>query len=154
MIKNIIGPRMLMKIMRFWPPYFTAGIKIDFVNEDFTQIDVSMKQRFYNTNYVGTHFGGSLYSMCDPFYMFILLQHLGADHIVWDKAAQIKFIKPGKGTVRASFKISLDEIQKIKEQAAKNRKIEPVFETYIFNKNNEEVALVHKTLYVRAKNKQ
>lgn len=55
---------------------------------------------------MGTHFGGSLYAMCDPFYMWILMENLGKDFIVWDKAATIRFKKPGTGTVNAEFEIS------------------------------------------------
>ena len=83
MIK-FISPKRLMKLLSFSPPYLFAGISIVEVNDDFTKIVVQMKQRPWNTNYVGSHFGGSLYSMCDPFYMFILLHHLPG-HTIWDK---------------------------------------------------------------------
>jgi len=140
-----------MKYIKFWPPFFSSGIKVDSINEEFTSIKVSMKQYPYNTNYVGVHFGGSLYSMSDPFYMFILLEHLSPNFIVWDKEASIKFIKPATGKVNVSFEIPLSEIDKIKEQALKLEKYEPEFETYIYNENNEVVAKVWKKLYVRKK---
>ena len=96
---SLISPKRLMKLLSFWPPYLFAGISIVEVNDDFTKIVVQMKQRPWNTNYVGSHFGGSLYSMCDPFYMFILLHHLPG-HTVWDKGASFKFKKPGIGVMR------------------------------------------------------
>ena len=137
---NFISPRFIFKLLSFWPPYLAAGISIKEINEDVTSVKVQMKQRFYNTNYVGTHFGGSLYSMCDPHYMFILLHHLKDDHIVWDKAAQIEFLKPGKGKVTIEFKIDLNEIEKIKKSALLNFKVEPVFEAYIYDEKNQQVA--------------
>ncbi len=79
-----------------WPPYFGAGIRIEHVNEDFRYVRVALKRSWYNSNYVGTQFGGSMYSMTDPFFMLILINNLGKDYIVWDKAARIEFIKPGK----------------------------------------------------------
>ena len=70
-----------------------------------------MKLRFWNTNYVGSHFGGSLYSMTDPFYMFILLEHLKKDHIIWDKSADIEFLRPAKGEVKAIFEINESDLE-------------------------------------------
>ena len=78
--------------MRWWPPYLGAGVKVDHVDASLNTIKVSMRLDRRNRNYVGTHFGGNLYSMCDPWYMFILLERLGSDFIVWDKAASIEFL--------------------------------------------------------------
>lgn len=150
MIK-FISTKTVLKIISFWPPFLASGISVESVNDDFTEISVKMVQRFYNTNYVGTHFGGSLYSMCDPFYMFILLHHLNKDHIVWDKAANINFISPGKGTVKAKFSISLDDIQKIKSDAKVNHSVKPEFTTTVIDSNGKIVAKVVKTLYVKRK---
>ncbi len=77
---------------------------------------------WYNRNYVGTQFGGSLYSMVDPFYMLMLMENLGRDYIVWDKAASIDFISPGKGPVYAEFFIDealLDEVRRQTEGGEK-----------------------------------
>ena len=68
-----------IRLINLYPPYLGSGISIKAVNEDFTKISVQLKMHWYNRNAVGTHFGGSLYSMCDPFYMFILMEHLGKD---------------------------------------------------------------------------
>ena len=150
-LKKLISPRKIMKFMRFYPPYLGGGIYVEEVNDDFNELKISMKQTVLNTNYVGTHFGGSLYSMCDPFYMFILLHHLGKDYIVWDKAAEIKFIKPGKGKVSAVFRIELDDIEKLKNQANEQDKVEPIFETYVTNEAGENIAYLKKRLYIKKK---
>jgi hypothetical protein len=94
----------LLKWMSYWPPFFGAGIRIREISDDFTYVRVEMKLRFWNRNYVGTHFGGSLYSMVDPFYMLMLIENLGRDYIVWDKSASIRFLKPGRGRVSAEFR--------------------------------------------------
>ena len=149
---NVITPRRLMKLLSFWPPYFFSGIKIIGVNDNFTKIDVCMKQRFWNTNYVGSHFGGSLYSMCDPFYMFILLHHLKG-HTVWDKGAKFNFKKPGYGTVFATFEIELETIQLLKEEASKSYSFSPVFKTVIRDQANTVILELEKTLYIKKKAK-
>lgn len=132
-------------------PYLGSGISVKSANEDFTAIDVQMKMRWYNRNLVGTHFGGSLYSMCDPFYMFILMENLGKGYIVWDKAASIKFKKPGLSTVTARFEISKERIAEIKQEVDKIGKNDYTFFTTIQNEKGEIIAEVEKVVYVRKK---
>ena len=102
----------LFKLMfNFYPPYWATGIIVRKVSPDYREIIVHLKMRWYNRNFVNTHFGGSLYSMTDPFFMFMLIQILGKEYIVWDKAAHIDFIKPGRGTVTAKFAINEKQIE-------------------------------------------
>jgi hypothetical protein len=84
-------------LLNVWPPFLGAGIRVNRFQPDWKGIEVEMKLRRWNSNYVGTHYGGSLYSMADPFYMLMLIENLGSDYIVWDKSATIRFKKPGKG---------------------------------------------------------
>lgn len=139
------------KLFGLWPPYFGTGIKIDKISTDYRHVEVSMKLHWYNQNYVGTHFGGSLYAMTDPFYMLILIQNLGKNYIVWDKAAYIEFKKPGRGKVSASFTFTEEEIQAVKHQADMNEKF--VFDKPVDVVDEEGiiVATIVKTLYVRKK---
>jgi hypothetical protein len=88
--------RKLRRRINFYPPYLGAGVRVTHIADDFRHIEVEMPLRFYNRNYFGTHFGGSLYSMCDPFYVLMLANILGPDYIVWDKAANIRFKSPAK----------------------------------------------------------
>lgn len=144
--KRTVG---LPMAMRFFAPYVGAGVQVSKPGPGASPIEVHMPLTFLNTNYVGTHFGGSLYSMCDPFYMFILMESLGEDYIVWDKSATIDFLKPGTGTVSARFEIAPEIIAEIKQLVAERRKIDYVFETDILNEAGEAVAHLQKTLYVR-----
>lgn len=112
-------------------------------------IEVEMKLRFWNRNYVGTHYGGSLYSMCDPFFMLILMRKLGKDYIVWDKSAQIKFVKPGSGKVKARFHVPDEKIQSIKEELEAKKKADYEFEVSVTDEQNNIVAEVKKLIYVR-----
>ena len=72
--------------LNLYPPYWGTGIFVKKISPDFREIIVQMKMTWYNRNYVNTHFGGSLYSMTDPFFMLMLMQILGKEYIVWDKA--------------------------------------------------------------------
>lgn len=141
----------ITKLISYYPAYLGAGISIKEFNKDFTKVTAQLKMHWYNKNAVGTHFGGSLYSMCDPFYMFILMEHLGKDYIVWDKAASIVFKKPGTKTVTATFEIPLEKIAEIKKEVDTIGKGNFTFNTIIVNENNETVAEVEKVVYVRYK---
>lgn len=139
------------RLMNFWPPFLGAGVKVKSISEDFDDVKIEMKLHKWNSNAVGTHFGGSIFSMTDPFYSLILLRNLGKEYIVWDKAASIKFKKPGKGTLSAHFNISKDRLKDIKAEADKNGKAEPVFTVFVKDEAGDVVAEVEKTLYVRRK---
>ncbi len=117
---------------------------------------VELRQRFWNTNYVGVHFGGSLYSMTDPIYMLLVMERFRIegwlqDYIIWDKAASIRFRRPGRGTVRAEFKITDDQIRDFKTKADQLEKVEPVLTVLVKNEKDEVVAEIEKTLYIKKK---
>lgn len=141
----------ILKYINFYPPFLGAGIRVKHMSEDYTHIEVEMKLRFWNRNYVNTQFGGSLYMMTDPFYMLILMKNLGKEYIVWDKAANIAFQKPGRGRVHASFQLSKEQIESIRQQVDNEGKIEPVFTVEVKDDNNEIIATVDKTIYIRRK---
>jgi len=139
------------KFINWYPPLLGAGIQVLHRQSDAYTIKVKMPLTRLNLNAVGVHFGGSLYAMCDPFFMLILMQHLGRDYIVWDKAAAIQFLKPGKGTVYATFHIPPATIVDLKAQADAGQKPEPVFEVAVVDGAGEVIAKVEKRLYVRKK---
>ena len=144
-------PALFRAVMNLWPPYWGTGISVAQVAPDWRRMVVQMKQRGYNMNAFGTHFGGSLYAMCDPHYVLLLVPLLGRGYMVWDKAASIEFIRPAKGTVTAVFDWSDAQLDEIRAATAGGAKFEPVRTVDITDEAGEVVARVHKTLYVRRK---
>jgi acyl-coenzyme A thioesterase PaaI-like protein len=142
--------RWLYRLLTLYPPYLGAGVRVK-VSPDLRRFEVRMKLHWWNRNYLGTHFGGSLYTMCDPFFMLILLEALGRDYVVWDKAATIRFRRPGRGTVSAAFHIPQERIDEIRAEADNGGKVEPVFRTDVVDGKGEVVAEIEKLLYVRRK---
>lgn len=136
-------------IFNRWPPFRGAGIKVQHISPDYRSCAVSMKLKLLNRNYLGVHFGGSLFSMTDPFYVLMLSKNLGNQYVVWDKAATIEFKKPGRGTINAKCSISEKELKDIKDEV--NRLGKFIFDRTIdlFNEKNEIIATITKTLYVR-----
>jgi len=126
-----------------------AGIRSRNVDE--RTVDVEMKLTAFNRNIVGVHFGGSLYAMCDPWFMLILMRPLGGDYIVWDKTASIRFVRPGRGTVRAHFHIPPSRVDEIRAAADRDGKVEPTFTVDVLDTQGKVVAQVEKLLYVRRK---
>ena len=149
-----MGQKTMLKFINLWPPFWAAGISVKNVGDDYRSLDVQMKMRFWNKNYVGSHYGGSIYSMTDPFYMLMLIQNLGKDYIVWDKAANIRFLKPGYGKLTAHFNLTAEKIAEIKKAADENYKTEPTFLVQVKDEKGTVVAEVDKVLYVRRKDRK
>ena len=140
------------RLVNIYPPFLGAGVRVRSAAPDFRHIRVEMRLRWYNRNYVGTHFGGSLYSMVDPFYMLMLMQVLGPDYIVWDQAARIAFLRPGRGTLHADFHLTEADLAAIHTHTVSGGKYRPQFVVEIRDLEEEMVARVEKTLYVRRRN--
>jgi hypothetical protein len=139
----------LLAFASFWPPFLGAGIRVRRVPGEPPSYDVRMKLRRWNANYFGTHFGGSLYAMCDPFFVLILAEALGRGYVVLDKAATIRFRRPGKGTVHALFAVAPERVAELRERADRGETVEPVFTVEVLDERGAVVAEVEKLLYVR-----
>lgn len=144
--------RFLEKHINFYPPLFGAGIHAHKIDERTIRVDLKLTP--LNRNILGIHFGGSLYAMCDPWFMLILVRLLGSDYIVWDKSASIQFLKTGRGTVTATFHIPPERVDEIRMAADRGEKVEPTFTVDVVDDQKQVTAHVEKLLYVRKKNGQ
>jgi len=149
--RNKFVKRHIQTLINFWPPFLGAGIRVRRLQPDWKEIDVEMKLHSWNTNYVGTHYGGSLYSMTDPFFMLMLIENLGRDYIVWDKSASIRFRRPGKGIVRASFRLSDEQTQEIRDALETEEKIDRTFSVEVKDESGTVIAEVQKLIHVKRK---
>lgn len=142
--------RMIRKI-NLYPPYLGMGVRVRDWRDDFTRFEVELRARWYNRNLFGTHFGGSLYSMADPFFVFIVTMNLGRGYIVWDKSASIDFLKPAKGTILGVFEIGKDRLEDIRIEVDHLGKNTYWFEADLTDEAGVVVARVRKEIYVRVK---
>lgn len=124
------------------------------VHEDYRYMKICLKKRWYNSNYVGTQFGGSMYSMTDPFYMVMLINNLGKDYIVWDKAGHIEFLRPGRTDLFAEFRIDQALIDEVVRQTEAKSKYIFDLPVEIKDTRGKLIATVKKTLFVQRKTKQ
>ena len=144
-------PRLLRFGLNLWPPFLFTGIHVTDIGADWRSARVELRLRPWNRNYVGTQFGGSLFAMTDPYWMLLMLHALPPDYIVWDKAGEIEFVKPGRSTVHAEFKLDDAVIQEVIAAAANGDKVLRWFDTDVIDVDGEVVAKVRKQLYIRRK---
>ncbi|ELA09077.1 hypothetical protein MOMA_01670 [Moraxella macacae 0408225] len=142
-------PRLLAKLFGLYAPYLGAGVRVDNIDFANHRISVSMPLTKFNQNIVGTQFGGSLYSMTDPFFMALLMNALGNEYVVWDKSASIDFIKPGTTKVTADIWVSCEEIATIKELTKDGNAVFRDYVVAIKDEHGDIVAKVDKKLYIR-----
>ena len=137
--------------MNIWFPFLFSGIRITKFSDDFRYVKVELSSHWYNKNYVGTHFGGSLFAMTDPFWMIMILRTIGKEYVVWDKAAEIEFVKPGRGLVTAEFRLEDSVLDELRAAAAGNEKVLRWFDIHVMDSQGDLVAKVRKQIYVRLK---
>ena len=148
-LASLIGPARFLKLLSVYPPYLGAGVRVLRAAPDLSRVEVAMRLAAWNRNFVGTHFGGSLYSMCDPFLMIMLMSRIGPEYVVWDKAACIEFLRPGRGTVTAAFELPTERVEDIRRAADLGGKVLPRFTVEVLDQERQPIARVEKTLYVR-----
>ncbi|GAV02680.1 hypothetical protein RvY_13216 [Ramazzottius varieornatus] len=145
------SPVFWTRIFPLWPPYLGAGIKMTRMTPDWRNVDIEMPMYFWNKNYVGTHYGGSMFSMTDPWYMIMIMNNLGKDYIVWDKAGSIRFKNPGRGTLRAQFRLTQEQIDEVRNMADRGERTEPTFSVQILDESGLLIAETEKTISIRRK---
>ena len=142
---------LLRHVLNLWPPFLFSGVHVSRLDPDYGHARVELRMRPWNRNYVGTHFGGSLFAMTDPFWMLLVMKSLGGKYTVWDKAGEIEFVKPGRGTVRACFDLDEATLVQLRDAAAAGGKVLRWFDTEVIDSSGEVVARVRKQLYIRRK---
>jgi acyl-coenzyme A thioesterase PaaI-like protein len=145
------SPRKLKFLLNCYPPYLGAGVRILHLSDDWRHLTVGMRLRWFNRNAVGSHFGGSLYSMVDPHLMLMLMQILGREYYVWDKSARIDYVQASRYPVTAEIQLSDEQIEEIKYRTQSGEKYLPEFAIEIKDSKRQLIATVHKVLYIRRK---
>lgn len=141
--------RVLQHGMNAWPPFLFSGIRVQRMSADFRHVRVRLRRLPATTNYVGTLFGGSLFAMTDPFWMIMVLRNLGPGYVVWDKAAEIEFVAPGRTSASASFELTEQVLDELRAAAAGGDKVLRWFQTEVVADDGTVIARVRKQIYVR-----
>ena len=134
-----------------YPAYRGTGGWITYIAKDWREIHVKVPLSWQTRNYVGTIFGGSLYAAVDPFYMIMLIKNMGSEYVVWDKAASIRFKRPGRETLYAKFKVSEEELISIKSELEYSPKLDRQYQVILKDKSGLIHALVEKRIFIARK---
>jgi acyl-coenzyme A thioesterase PaaI-like protein len=141
------------RLVNLWPPFLCNSIRMQSLDDDYSEAKVVLRLRPWNRNYVRTQFGGNLFAMVDPFWMLLAMHQLGSDYYVWDKAGTIDFVAPGREDVYAHFRLEPAVVDELRAAAAGGEKVLRWFETEVTTASGEVIAVVRKQLYVRLKPK-
>ena len=129
--------------------YRGTGGRAQYVAEDWSEVHLDLPLSWRTRNYVGTIFGGSMYSAVDPIYMIMLIRRLGKDYVVWDKAASIQFKKPGRETLHAHFVVTDGELAAIRTALETQRSIDRTYWIELKDSSGTVCATVEKLIYIR-----
>ena len=135
--------------LNFFPAYAGTGARVTYIADDFREVRIKLPLSWRTRNYVGTIFGGSMYAAVDPMYMIMLIRILGKEYVVWDKAATIRFRKPGRTTLRATFRIEEAELEAIRAAAADGKPVDRIYNVDLVDREGVVHASVEKVIYVR-----
>ncbi len=134
-----------------FPAYRGSGGRVTYIADDYREVRVKLPLSWRTRNYVGTIYGGSIYGAIDPIYMLMLVKNLGRGYTVWDKAANIRFKKPGRETLFARFVIDDEELNEIRGILENEKKVDRIYHVELANKEGAVHALIEKTIYVAKK---
>lgn len=134
-----------------FPAYRGTGARVELISADWKHIRIRIPLSLRTRNYVGTIYGGSMYGGVDPIYMLMLIRLLGRDYVVWDKAATIRFRRPGRETLWADFMIDDMEIEEIKRLLESSKSIDRVYKVELKNREGKVHCEIEKTLYIANK---
>jgi acyl-coenzyme A thioesterase PaaI-like protein len=151
-MKSESWPSRLLRWRFNWiPVYRRTGGQVTYIATDLREVHVRIPLNWKTRNYVGTMYGGTMYSAVDPFYMVMLIRLLGPDYVVWDKSASIRFRRPARGTLAAKFIVTEEETQNITSLLAQQGKVEREYVVALTDADGVECAVVTKTVHVSSK---
>jgi hypothetical protein len=146
-----IRTRLLRWGFNWFPAYRGTGGRITYIDRGWREIRVRLPLSRRTRNYVGTLFGGSMYGAVDPIYMVMLIRRLGPDYVVWDKAASIRFRRPGRTTLHARFVLDDAELDAIRDALRTAPSVDRVYTVDLVDADGVVHATVEKTIHVRRK---
>jgi acyl-coenzyme A thioesterase PaaI-like protein len=148
-MRGAIAERLRCWMFYFYPCYRGTGGRVKHVAADWSEVQLELPLSRRTRNYVGTIFGGSIYGAVDPIYMLMLIKRLGASYVVWDRAARIEFLKPGRTTLHARFSIPDEEIAAIRAALERERSTNRTYSVELVDGSGEVCVRVEKVIYIR-----
>ena len=146
---NSFKSRLMRWRFNLSPVYRRTGARITHISHDLREVRIKLPLNWKTRNYVGTIFGGSMYAAVDPLYMVMLINILGPEYIVWDKAASIKFKQPGRSTLHAEIKITKAETDYIRKALKEQTKLDRIYQIELVDETGAVCAVVEKIIHFK-----
>ncbi|WP_257312262.1 DUF4442 domain-containing protein [Geothrix fuzhouensis] len=147
-MRESLRTRLFRWAFNVWPCFRGTGARVAFIASDWSEVRVRLPLSWRTRNYVGTIFGGSLYAGVDPFYMLMLIHRLGPDYVVWDKAASIRFRKPGRSTLFATFRVDEAEVAEIHRLLQDQPKVDRIYPVELRDAQGVVHAEIQKVIHI------
>ncbi len=141
--------RLTRLLFNVFPAYRGTGGRVTYIASDWREVRIRLPLSLRTRNYVGTIFGGSMYGAVDPFYMIMLIRNLGPEYVVWDKAASIRFRRPGRDTLTATFRLDAQELDAIRAALATERSVDRTYRVELVDAQGVVHAAIEKVIHVR-----
>ena len=132
-----------------WPPFVAQCVRVTGIAQDWSWVEVRMDLRPENANFFGTAWGGTLFSMLDPFLPILIERQLGAGYAVWDATAEIDFVRPGRSAISGRVEAPAEVIEEIRVATTDGEKLLRWFEMPLVDEAGEVVAVQRRQIYVR-----
>lgn len=143
------SPRRMRAGLNVWPTYAACGVRVKHISDDWRRVVVVLKKGRLNSNYFGTQFGGTMFSMVDPFFAIMIFHALGGGYVVWDRAGEIEFFSPGHTDLRAELVVTQTDLDEMKAAAEDGDKVLRWFSVDLVDTAGVTIATVRKQIYVR-----
>jgi acyl-coenzyme A thioesterase PaaI-like protein len=143
-----VKTRLLRHAINFYPAYFGSGGRVKYIAPDWREVRMELPANWRTKGSTGAIFGGSIYSAIDPFYAMMVAKNVGPEFVVWDKAAKIRYRRPGRDKLRARFVLEDGEVEGILREIRGRRSVDRVYTVELTDEKGEAHAIIEKTVYV------
>ena len=136
-------------LINLWPCYLGTGARLTHLSADWRTVRVKLPLSWRTKNAYGTHFGGALYAAVDPLFVLMYRKVLGREIVVWDKAASIRFRRPGRSTLFAELRVEEVELEAIRAALLEGPKVDRTYTVELRDAQGEVHAVVEKVVHFR-----
>lgn len=143
--------RMVRMGFNLHPAFRGTGGRVIYVADDLSHIRIRLPLTWRTKNIVGSLYGGSLFAVTDGVHPMMLMAALGDAVIVWDKAASIRYKKPGFSTLFADFSLSKAEVAEIQASLAQHPELDRTFLVELKDAEGVVHTIVERTVYIAHK---
>lgn len=140
--------RLFRHAINLYPAYRGSGGRVKYIASDWREVRMELPFNWRTRSNAGAIFGGSIYAAIDPFYAMMVAKNLGPEYVVWDKAAKIRYRRPGRSRLYARFVLEDGEKEEILRGLEDRKSVDRVYNVELVDAKGEAHAIVEKVVYV------